>query len=97
MGVLLDYVKEVGYVKEAVIPSDGDVADWSSVVLPSDLYVGLMTAAEEHSITQLQVHMDTLEKFGPKEQALARHLRMLDEQYDMQGIKSVLLKMGRKQ
>ncbi|MBT4139178.1 MAG: hypothetical protein HOE48_14760, partial [Candidatus Latescibacteria bacterium] len=84
LGVVFDYVEEV------VDVSEEDVVDWAGVTLLPELYVGLMTAAEEHSITQVQTHIDALEKLGSQEKSLAKHLRELDERYDMEGIKAVL-------
>jgi len=84
LGVAFDYVEEVAEGTAL------DVDDWTGVILPCDLYESLVTAAEEHSITQVQAHIDTLEKLGVKEKALAKHLRVLDEQYDMESIKMVL-------
>lgn len=82
LGVSLKYVEEVEDVSA--------VEDWTDVVLPAELLTSLVMAAEEHSITQLQANLDILETLGAKEQALAKHLRALDEQYDMEGIKAVL-------
>jgi len=38
----------------------------------------------------LQEHLRSLEGLGPKEQSLAAHLRLLENQYDMDGIKAIL-------
>ena len=81
---------EYEYVEEAVEVSEADAVNWTGVTLSPEVYAGLVTAAEEHSVTQLREHIDLLEKLGPKEQSLAAHLRALDQQYDMDGIKEVL-------
>ncbi|MBT4503662.1 MAG: response regulator [Gemmatimonadetes bacterium] len=86
LGVEYDYAA----VKETPV---SDVVDWTDVSLPPPLYASLVTAAEEHSITQLQEHLRSLEGLGPKGQSLAAHLRLLESQYDMDGIKAVLQKI----
>jgi selenocysteine-specific translation elongation factor len=72
-----------------------EVVDWSGIVLAPELYAALVTAAEEHSITQLQEHLTALEQLGAKEQSLATQLRLLDQQYDMDDIKAVLQEINR--
>ena len=86
---------EYDYVEEVVEVSESDVVDWTGVTLPQELYAGLVTAAEEHSITQLQEYIDEVEKLGVKEQSLAAHLRVLDQQFDMEGVKAVLQNINR--
>jgi len=85
---------EYRYVEETEVAADADM-NWRDVVLPSDLQSALVGAAEEHSITQLQEQLDILDKLGAKEQSLAAHLRRLDQQYDMEGIKAVLQNINR--
>jgi CheY-like chemotaxis protein len=83
LGVEFDYA-------EAVQTPESEVLNWKDVALQPELYEALLTAAEEHSITQLQEYLTALEELGAKEQSLAAHLRLLDQQYDMEGIKAVL-------
>ena len=83
LGVEYDYAEAVA----APVP---DVVDWKGAALAPELYAALVTAAEEHSITQLQEHITSLEELGAQEQSLAAQLRLLDQQYDMEGIKAVL-------
>ena len=80
---------EYDYAEAGETPMS-DVVDWADLSLPPPLYAALVTAAEEHSITQLQENLDSLENLGPKEQNLAAHLRLLESQYDMDGIKAIL-------
>ncbi len=70
--------------------------DWRGVSLVPELHAALVAAAEEHSITQLQEHIAALEKLGVQEQSLAAQLRLLDRQYDMDGIKAVLQEIDRR-
>jgi len=89
LGVTFAYAEEDVDTMDQV-PISGEDVDWSGMTLPSALYDGLMGAAEEHSITQLQAHLDALEMLGVQEKRLALCLRALDEQYDMEGIKAIL-------
>jgi signal transduction histidine kinase/DNA-binding response OmpR family regulator len=88
LGVQYNYAEAL----ETPVP---EVVDWSGIVLAPELYAALVTAAEEHSITQLQEHLTALEQLGAKEQSLATQLRLLDQQYDMDDIKAVLQEINR--
>jgi hypothetical protein len=49
------------------------------------IYACLMITAEAHSISEVQAHLDTLETLRA-DQVLAKHLRALDERYNVEGI-----------
>ena len=88
LGVGYQYAEEVAEIGNAE-------ADWRGVALPAELHAALLAAAEQHSITQLQDQLGLLEKLGSKEQSLALYLRTLDQQYNMDEIKAVLLNINR--
>jgi two-component system, sensor histidine kinase ChiS len=83
LGVKFDYADAVGVTQT-------QSADWQGVTLAPNLYQALIAAAQEHSITQLREHIGSLEKLGAKERSLAAHLRILDGQFDMDGIRETL-------
>ena len=85
LGTEYEYVEQ-----EAGHEAEEGVLDWRSVTLPSELYEGLISAAETYSITELRKQVKALEDLGAEGQSLATHLGELARQYDMDGIKAVL-------
>ena len=61
--------------------------DWTAVDLSPDIYEDLASAVEICSITDLRRGLDRLKGDAPD---LAAHLRGLANQFDMEGIKTVL-------
>jgi len=64
--------------------------DWTGVVLPQDVYEGLLWAADAHSITDLRKYLDKLQNLGSEAKNLATHLEDLSRRYDMDGVRKVL-------
>lgn len=67
-----------------------EVPDWDEVAVPMAIYEGLVSAVATHSITELRQHIDVLEGVGDNEAKLARYLRRLSQQFDLERIQSVL-------
>ena len=82
-------------ITEAVEVRPTADADWSHVVLPSKLHANLTSAVDGHSITHLRQHLGVLKGLGNREQSLAAHLAELAQQYDMDGIRTVLSRIRR--
>jgi hypothetical protein len=57
--------------------------------LPTDLYVKLKKAADDHSITDLREHIETLSEIENMH-AFALHLRELSQRFDICGIQKIL-------
>jgi hypothetical protein len=64
--------------------------DFSSIVLPEDLAVRLMMAAELHSATVLKNCLREVEDLGSSGQRLAVHLRECLASYDMETIQKIV-------
>ena len=70
--------------------ADNEEYDWRSFSVPLSLYEGLVSAVATHSITDLRKSIDALELVGEKEGQLAKHLRTLSRQFDMEQIQNAL-------
>jgi CheY-like chemotaxis protein len=64
--------------------------DFSSIVLPEELAVRLMMAAELHSATVLKNCLREVEQIGSSGQRLATHLREFLASYDMETIQKIV-------
>jgi len=82
LGVTFEYAKKE---KEHV-----EQQDWTTFTVPLSVYEGLVSAVATHSITDLRKNIDALAAVGDEEQKLAKHLRGLSRQFDMDQIQSVL-------
>ncbi len=69
--------------------------DWQEILLPSDLYDGLISALEAHSITQVRERIDAVEALGGEGKLLAARLRELAGQYDLEAIRDFLEEINR--
>ena len=76
--------------QELMAGPGGPRADWRGVTLPPKIYADLISAAEQHSITELRRHISVLEGLGEEEQQLAAYLSELSRQFDISGIEAVL-------
>ena len=74
----------------AVLVSASGMLFLDQVKLPAALLAGLRAAAEAHSITDLNRHLDALEKTGPEGQALAPHLRERSRHFDLESVRRIL-------
>jgi len=63
---------------------------WQHIKLSPELHASLKLAVEEHSITQMRQHIQTLEQMGDDVRPLVQHLKELARQFDMEGIKLAL-------
>ncbi|MGA1199172.1 MAG: response regulator, partial [Candidatus Latescibacterota bacterium] len=82
LGVAFEYAQKE---KERV-----EQQDWSTLTIPMSVYEGLVSAVATHSITDLRKNIDVLDAAGEDERKLAKHLRGLSRQFDMEQIQSVL-------
>ncbi|MEO7932134.1 MAG: CHASE domain-containing protein [Chthoniobacterales bacterium] len=64
--------------------------DLAQIVLPEDLALRMMMAAELHSATVLKNCLRELHALGPREQRLAEHLREFMASYDMETILKIV-------
>jgi len=64
--------------------------DFGSIVLPEDLSMRMMMAAELHSATVMKNCLREVEQFGRSGQRLAAHLREFLASYDMETIQKIL-------
>lgn len=71
-------------------PENNEEYDWTQISVPLSLYEGLVSAVATHSITDLRKNIDALELVGQEEEKLAKHLRFLSRQFDMEQIQNVL-------
>lgn len=76
------------------IMQDKTADNWQEVVIPPSLHMLLMEAVDTHSITDLRKHFNTLDAMGPLEKQFAEHLRGLSRNFDMEGIKAVLVSLA---
>lgn len=77
--------------KQACADASGSTAiDLSQISLPEDLLSRMVMAAELHSTTVLKNCLKEVERFGPKEQRLAEHLRSFLTSYDMETIQRII-------
>jgi hypothetical protein len=60
--------------------------DFSSITLPAELGSRLKTSAELYQVSDLDDHLDELGTLGKEEQRLAKHLRVLLNDFDMAGM-----------
>ena len=63
---------------------------FADLVISTDLYDNLISAAKEHSITLLGEHIQALKTNYSNTHQLADHLNSLAQQFDMEGVLSVL-------
>lgn len=70
--------------------SDQEEYDWQTCSISMALYEDLVSAVATHSITDLRKSIDALESEGGNEKKLAKHLRKLSRQFDMDQIQNVL-------
>ncbi len=68
--------------------------DWTSLELPRPIREDLLSAAADHSITDLRRSIDLLFDMGNRERQLADHLRTLADRYDLGAISSILEEVG---
>ena len=57
-----------------------------AISLPASLHQALLTAAADHSISELNRFIDEVEGLSEEGKSLATHLRSLSRQYDMKAI-----------
>jgi signal transduction histidine kinase/CheY-like chemotaxis protein len=60
--------------------------DFSTIILPAELGSRLKTTAELYQVSDLDDHLDELEALGEEEQRLAKHLRALLNDFDMESV-----------
>jgi signal transduction histidine kinase/FixJ family two-component response regulator len=65
----------------------------TNVALSQDLLGRLEQAIESHSITDLRSALETVSDSGPREQALATQMSDLANQYDIEGLKKILIRL----
>jgi len=75
-------------------PDAGDALeeapDPAQVHLPAELHARLLAAAELAQVTTLEQHLDAMEQLGPAAALLARHLRQLSQDFQLDEIASLL-------
>jgi DNA-binding response OmpR family regulator len=69
------------------------VLDLGRIVLPEELTVRLMMAAELHSATVLKNCLREVEQTGPAGERLAEHLRGFLASYDMETIQKIIAQL----
>ncbi len=80
--------------QELIAGQEDARVDWKGVTLPPKIYADLISAAAQHSITELRRHIRSLEGLGEEEQQLAAYLTELSRQFDIGGIESVLAQIN---
>jgi CheY-like chemotaxis protein len=68
----------------------GETIDLRKVILPEDLALRLMMAAELHSATVLKACLGEVAQLGPAGERLAAHLRQFMASYDMETIQKLV-------
>jgi len=86
---------EYEYEEETVAPEEGPL-ELEGLVLPTEVYDRLQTAAEVASVTRLRQTLEEVEVLGEREYRLAGHLRELAESFDLDGVLKVLEAVGKK-
>ena len=81
---------EFAYQAQAASPEAASTLDLGRIVLPEDLTLRLMMAAELHSTTVLKNCLREVEQTGPSGQRLAAHLREFMASYDMETIQKIV-------
>ena len=84
LGVAFEYEQEqAAEVDEEVFSMDG-------LVLPEALHQSLSEAAQIHNLSQLHRELDRLEVLGESERRLAKHLRQLAQDFDIEAVRRLL-------
>jgi len=69
---------------------DSPELELSEIVIPEELLQRLKAAAEIYNVTKLPDYLDEVESLGPAGKRLAKHLRTLIRNYDMETILALL-------
>jgi CheY-like chemotaxis protein len=77
-------------LRNAKAPDSSPTVDLRSIVLPEDLALRLMMAAELHSTTVMKNCLREVEQLGAAGERLASHLREFMASYDMQSIQKLI-------
>ena len=85
LGVEYDYAPE-----QPSAASEEPLQEWGCVVLPEALLSRLREAAELYSVTEVEECLDELEATDAAGRQLATHLRLLNQQYNMDAILDIL-------
>ena len=75
---------------EPVLEREATPEDWAILTLPEDLLDRLTSAARLSSVTDLEAYLEEVAQLGEAGQHLARHLRALSQDLDMDAILTVL-------
>ena len=78
---------------EPVAPAEEPILDLEGISLPEDLLQRLKQAAEVSSVTELEQTLDEMKKLGPEAGRLAAHLRGLSQDFKMDEILDILVKI----
>ena len=68
--------------------------DWNGLQLPAALIADLQQATRLNNVTNIERHLQELEKLGEMPGKLATHLRRLKQRFDMNAIRTVLGELG---
>ena len=85
LGVTFEYSDQTGDAEDV-----GLSVDPKEIVVTQDLRDQLQDAAEVYSVTELEQHFNTLEALGDSHQQLARHLRDLRRNHDVDAILGII-------
>ncbi|MGA1198505.1 MAG: hybrid sensor histidine kinase/response regulator, partial [Candidatus Latescibacterota bacterium] len=85
LGVTIEFGKRDLEPDLEVLPN------WHTVVVPADIYEGIVSMAALHSVTQLRPQLEALEALDGESKQLARHLRKLSREFDMDGILDIMI------
>jgi CheY-like chemotaxis protein len=91
----LGHLLDAKFEYEAAPPNveGAPVLDLGRIILPEDLTVRLMMAAELHSATVLKNCLREVEQTGPAGERLAEHLRGFLASYDMETIQKIIAQL----
>jgi len=83
LGVEFEYATRASENDASAADDPAVEPDIGDLILPGELYEGLLAAIQMHSITQLKGRLAELEQLGETEARLAAHLRYLSQDYNM--------------
>jgi len=83
LGVEFEYATRASENNASAADDPAVEPDIGDLILPGELYEGLLAAIQMHSITQLKGRLAELEQLGETEARLAAHLRYLSQDYNM--------------
>ena len=86
----VDFERTDGETARADVSEVSDSADWTSVVLTSDIFEGMLEATRRHSVTEVGQLLESMRGLGPTERHFADYLQTLADSFDMAGINNVM-------